>query len=56
MHLMRFTKIKQKHQVQRWAQLAGAVLLSSALAAGFWAYTTPEMSLNWDSIASMCGF
>ncbi|WP_259673422.1 hypothetical protein [Jezberella montanilacus] len=48
--------INHKHPAKRWVQLLGFVFLSMVLAAGFWAYTTPEMSLHWDSIASMCGF
>ena len=53
---MRLKKINHKHQARGWVQLLGYVFLSLILVVGFWAYTTPEMSLHWDSIASMCGF
>jgi hypothetical protein len=32
------------------------VLLGAVLSVGFLAYLSPSMRLNWETIASMCGF
>lgn len=37
-------------RVGLWASLFGV------LAVGFLAYLSPAMRLNWDAVASMCGF
>lgn len=31
-------------------------LLVVVLALGFWGYLSPGMRLNWETVASMCGF
>ena len=37
-------------------RVAGWVLLTLILTLGFLGYLMPSMRINWQSIASMCGF
>ena len=53
---MRVRNLDREQVKKSWVHFAGYLLLSLVLAVGLWAYTSPEMSLHWDSIASMCGF
>lgn len=39
-----------------WIKAGFWVLLVLTLGLGMLAYTTPGMRLNWETIASMCGF
>lgn len=38
-----------------WRILGGAAL-AGVLALGFLGYTMPELRLNWETLAAMCGF
>jgi len=38
-----------------WCTLAG-IALAAVLALGFLGYTMPELRLNWETLAAMCGF
>lgn len=37
-------------------RVVGAVALAGVLALGFLGYTMPELRLNWETVAAMCGF
>jgi len=38
-----------------WRILAGMALVA-VLALGFVGYTMPELRVNWETLAAMCGF
>lgn len=40
----------------RWLRVALGLALAAVLAVGFLGYLTPSMRINWEAIASMCGF
>lgn len=46
--------------VRRSARLGWRIAVGLGLAAvlgvAFWGYLTPDMALNWESVASLCGF
>lgn len=37
-------------------RVLGGVVLAGVLALGFVGYTMPELRLNWETLAAMCGF
>lgn len=37
-------------------RLAGLAALALVLGLAFWGYTTPEMQIHWENLASLCGF
>jgi quinol-cytochrome oxidoreductase complex cytochrome b subunit len=37
-------------------RVLGGVLLVAVLALGFIGYSQPDLQLNWESLAAMCGF
>lgn len=39
---------------RRW-RIAGWLVLSAVLALGFWSYLSPDMAINWENIAALCG-
>ena len=41
---------------RRGWRLAGWVALALVLGLAFWGYTTPEMQIHWENLASLCGF
>ncbi len=43
-------------QLSPWVKIGLWLLLAAVLGLGMLAYTTPGMRLNWETIASMCGF
>ena len=50
-----------QHQQKRRSQylvpkILGGVVLIAVLAVGFVGYLTPGMRINWETIATMCGF
>jgi len=32
------------------------IAVGTVLALGFWAYQSPEMRINWEAVAALCGF
>ncbi|MYZ45438.1 hypothetical protein EYW45_20860 [Achromobacter sp. KS-M25] len=32
------------------------VAITAVLMLGFWAYQSPEMRINWETVAALCGF
>lgn len=38
-----------------WRTLATLAVVA-VLALGFWGYTQPGMTLNWETLARLCGF
>ena len=37
-------------------RLAGLGALALVLGLAFWGYTSPEMQIHWENLASLCGF
>lgn len=37
-------------------RLLGWTALALVLGLAFWGYTTPEMQIHWENLASLCGF
>lgn len=37
-------------------RILGGIALVAVLTLGFLGYTLPEVRLNWETIAAMCGF
>ncbi|WP_255592615.1 hypothetical protein [Bordetella sp. BOR01] len=37
-------------------RILGGVALAAVLALGFLGYTMPELRVNWETLAAMCGF
>ncbi|WP_198529717.1 hypothetical protein [Achromobacter sp. DH1f] len=37
-------------------RVAGWTALALVLGLAFWGYTTPEMQIHWENLASLCGF
>ncbi|WP_255448252.1 MULTISPECIES: hypothetical protein [unclassified Bordetella] len=40
----------------RFWRVLGGFLLVAVLALGFLGYSQPELQLNWETLAAMCGF
>ncbi|MDO9024581.1 hypothetical protein [Zwartia sp.] len=40
----------------KWLRISLGVFLGVVLVVGFLGYLTPSMRVNWEAIASMCGF
>jgi len=40
----------------KWLRITLGVALGVVLFVGFLGYLTPSMRINWEAIASMCGF
>jgi len=38
------------------ARIVGALGLAAVLALGFIGYMQPDLQLNWETVAAMCGF
>jgi len=43
-------------RLPRLRRLAGLALLGLALALSFLAYLSPDMQLQWETLAALCGF
>ncbi|CAJ48522.1 hypothetical protein BAV0911A, partial [Bordetella avium 197N] len=41
---------------RRWLRYLGGLALAAVLLLGFVGYLSPDMRLNWESVAAMCGF
>ena len=50
------TTTPSAHQFSWLTKLALGGVLVLLLAAGFWGYLSPGMRLNWETVASLCGF
>jgi len=37
-------------------RILGGTALAAVLALGFVGYTMPELRINWETLAAMCGF
>jgi len=37
-------------------RIAGGMALAAVLAFGFLGYTQPELRINWETVAALCGF
>lgn len=37
-------------------RVLGGIALVAVLALGFLGYTQPDLQLNWETLAAMCGF
>jgi len=47
---------EQNQRSSKWLRVTLGVLLGVVLVVGFLGYMTPSMRVNWEAIASMCGF
>lgn len=36
-------------------RIAGGIALAAVLAVGFLGYTRPDLQMNWETLAAMCG-
>ncbi|SPU54127.1 hypothetical protein [Bordetella trematum] len=41
---------------RRWVRWLGGLLLAAVMLLGFVGYLSPEMRINWENVAAMCGF
>ncbi len=48
------TELNQRSS--RWLRVTLGLALTVVLVVGFLGYLTPSMRINWEAIASMCGF
>ncbi len=46
----------QRRTKQRLIWVTASVVLSVVMVVGLIGYTTPGMRLNWETVASLCGF
>ncbi|MCY1518223.1 hypothetical protein D9M68_529330 [compost metagenome] len=37
-------------------RVAGMLALAAVLGLAFWGYSTPEMQIQWENLAALCGF
>lgn len=47
---------KPNQRSSRWLRVSLGISLGVVLVIGFLGYLTPSMRVNWEAIASMCGF
>lgn len=47
---------ESKLPIRRGWRIAGGLALVLALGLAFWGYTTPDMQIHWENLASLCGF
>lgn len=46
----------QPQRSKTWLKVTLGALLTLVLVVGFLGYLTPSMRVNWEAVASMCGF
>jgi len=49
-------QIEENRGVPKWLRITLGALLALVLVVGFLGYLTPSMRVNWEAIASLCGF
>ncbi|AKQ59403.1 hypothetical protein [Bordetella hinzii] len=41
---------------RRWPRWLAGLLLAAVLGLGFAGYLSPQMRVNWENVAALCGF
>ncbi|MGE8659692.1 MAG: hypothetical protein ACN6O8_23335 [Achromobacter sp.] len=54
--VMRATPCAPAARRHRGWRLLGWAALALVLGLAFWGYTTPDMQIHWENLASLCGF